>query len=319
ALKTIFTIHNIAFQGLYPAKLFARTNLPEELYHIDGLEYYSQMNMMKGGILFADRVTTVSPRYAKEIQTPEFGCGLDGVVQTRSEDIVGLLNGVDNAVWNPAVDALLPARYSSVNMSGKHVCRAELLAKAGFAADFKGPVFGMVCRLTEQKGVDFVLANRDFFLGNDVKLVVLGSGDKRMERELRDLAARAPERVYLCAKLDEGMSHLIEAGSDFFVMPSVFEPCGLNQMYSQVYGTIPIVSRVGGLADTVIDADQHPTTGTGLMCDPNAASLRDTLQRALLLFADKGRYNAVQHRGMARDFSWKNAAAAYERMYQDAL
>ncbi len=319
ALKTIFTIHNIAFQGLFPAKLFARTNLPEELYHIDGLEYYSQMNMMKGGILFADRVTTVSPRYAKEIQTPEFGCGLDGVVQTRAEDIVGLLNGVDNAVWNPAVDALLPARYSSVNMSGKQVCRTELLTKAGFATDFKGPVFGMVCRLTEQKGVDFVLANRDFFLNNDVKLVVLGSGDKRMEQELRDLAMRAPQRVYLCAKLDETMSHLIEAGSDFFIMPSVFEPCGLNQMYSQVYGTIPIVSRVGGLADTVIDTDQHPTTGTGLMCDPNATSLRDALQRALLLFADKGRYNAVQQRGMGRDFSWKNAAAAYERMYQDAL
>lgn len=319
ALKTIFTIHNIAFQGVFPAKVFARTNLPDELYHIDGLEYYSQINLMKGGILFADRVTTVSPQYAKEIQTPEFGCGLDGVVQTRAEDIVGLLNGVDNSVWNPAVDALLPARYSSVNLSGKLVCRAELLKRSGFAADFKGPIFGMVCRLTEQKGVDFVLANRDFFLSHDVRLVVLGSGDKRMESELRELAATAPQRVYLSAKLDEPMSHLIEAGSDFFVMPSVFEPCGLNQMYSQVYGTIPIVSRVGGLVDTVTDADANPATGTGLMCEPSAASLRDALQRALLLFADRPRYAAVQQRAMAKDFSWKIAAAAYERMYQDAL
>jgi starch synthase len=319
ALKTIFTIHNIAFQGVFRAKAFARTNLPDELNHIDGLEYYSQINLMKGGILFADRVTTVSPRYAQEIQTPEFGCGLEGVVQTRSEDIVGLLNGVDNAIWNPAIDALLPARYSAVNMSGKNVCRAELLKRCGFAADFKGPIFGMVARLTEQKGIDFVLANRDFFLGQDTRLVALGSGDKRMEEELRLLATQAPEKIYLCAKLDEAMSHLIEAGSDFFVMPSLFEPCGLNQMYSQVYGTVPIVSRVGGLVDTVVDADEDPVHGTGLMCDPNAASLRDALQRALILFADKPRYGAVQQRAMAKDFSWKVAAAGYERLYQDSL
>jgi starch synthase len=319
ALKTIFTIHNIAYQGVFPAKTFAITNLPDELFHIDGIEYYSQINLMKGGILFADRVTTVSPRYAKEIQTPEFGCGLDGVVQTRADDIVGLLNGVDNTVWNPSLDALIPSRYSAVNMAGKAVCRAELLKKSGFAADFKGPIFGMVTRLTEQKGIDFVLSNRDFFFEQDCRLVVLGSGDKRMEEELREMAAAAPQKVFLSAKLDEGMSHLIEAGSDFFVMPSLFEPCGLNQMYSQVYGTVPIVSRVGGLADTVSDATSDSDTGTGLMCDPNAASLRDALQRALVLFADKTRYAAVQQRGMAKDFSWKVAAAGYERLYHDAL
>ena len=319
ALKTIFTIHNIAYQGVFPAKTFARTNLPDELYHIDGLEYYSQINLMKGGMLFADRLTTVSPRYAKEIQTPEFGCGLDGVVQTRAEDIVGLLNGVDNAIWNPAIDALLPARYSPVNMAGKGVCRAELLKRAGFAPDFKGPIFGMICRLTEQKGVDLVLANRDFFLAHECRLVVLGAGDRRMENELRELAAGAPEKIHLCAKLDEGMSHLIEAGADFFLMPSIFEPCGLNQMYSQVYGTVPIVSRVGGLYDTVTDADDQPAAGSGLMCDPNATSLRDALQRALVLFADKPRYTQVQQRGMSRDFSWKVAAAGYEKLYQESL
>ena len=319
ALKTIFTIHNIAFQGVFPAKIFARTNLPDDLFHIDGLEYYSQINLMKGGILFADRVTTVSPRYAKEIQTPEFGCGLDGVVQARSDDIVGLLNGVDNSVWNPAIDALLPARYSAVNMAGKQLCRTELLKRCNFAADFKGAIFGMVCRLTEQKGVDFVIENSDFFLAHECRLVVLGSGDRRMEQQLRDLAAGAPEKIFLCPKLDEPMSHLIEAGSDFFVMPSVFEPCGLNQMYSQVYGTVPIVSRVGGLADTVIDADEYPDTGTGLMCEPNAISLREALQRALVLFADRARYAAVQQRGMAKDFSWKVVAAGYQRLYQDSL
>ena len=319
ALKTIFTIHNIAYQGVFPAKTFARTNLPDELFHMDGLEYYSQINLMKGGILFADRVTTVSPRYAQEIQTPEFGCGLDGVVQTRADDIVGLLNGVDNSVWNPALDALLPARYSASNLAGKAGCRAELLKRCGFAPDCKGPVFGVVARLAEQKGIDFILANRDFFFEHDCRLVVLGSGNRRMEEDLREIVRMAPQRVYLSAQLDEAMSHLIEAGGDFFIMPSVFEPCGLNQMYSQVYGTLPIVSRVGGLADTVIDADESPLLGTGLMCDPSTASLRDALQRALTLYADKPRYAAVQQRAMARDFSWKVAAAGYERLYQDSL
>jgi starch synthase len=319
ALKTAFTIHNIAYQGVFPKAAFYRANLPEDLFHMDGLEYYSQMNLMKGGIIFADRVTTVSPRYAKEIQTPEFGCGLDGVVQTRADDIVGLLNGVDTSIWNPAVDALIPARYSGANMTGKAVCRADLLRKAGFTAGFKGPIFGMICRLTEQKGVDLVLANRDFFLSHDCKLVVLGSGDHRLEQELRALANEAPQKVHLVAKLDEPMSHLIEAGADFFVMPSIFEPCGLNQMYSQVYGTVPVVSRVGGLADTVSDADENPNTGTGLMCDPNAASLRDALERALKLFAEPKRYAAVQQRGMAKDFSWKSAAAGYEKLYSEAM
>ncbi len=319
ALKTVFTIHNIAYQGLFPATTFGRTNLPDELYHIDGLEYYSQVNFMKGGILFADRVTTVSPRYAQEIQTPEFGCGLDGVAQTRSEDIVGLLNGVDTSIWNPTVDALLPARYSRADLSGKGVCRAQLVEMCGFAKDFKGPVFGMICRFAEQKGVDLVLANREFFLAHDCRFIVLGSGDKRMEAEMRALAADVPGKVSLTAKLDETMSHLIEAGSDFFVMPSLFEPCGLNQMYSQVYGTVPIVSRVGGLADTVTDADEFPQSGTGLMCEPNAASLRDALQRALVLYSDKARYAAVQQRGMARDFSWAVASAGYEKLYRESL
>jgi starch synthase len=319
ALKTVFTIHNIAYQGVFPSKVFARTNLPDELYQVDGLEYYSQVNLMKGGILFADRVTTVSPQYAREIQTPEFGCGLDGVVQTRSDDLVGLLNGVDTAIWNPATDRLIPERYSAGNLAGKQVCRRELLECAGFAADFKGAVFGMVARLTEQKGIDFVLANRDFFLAHECRLVVLGAGDRRLEEEVRVLAGEAPSKVFVSHDLDEAMSHLIEAGSDFFLMPSVFEPCGLNQMYSQIYGTVPIVSRVGGLVDTVRDADDDPGNGTGLMCEPSPAGLRDALQRALVLFADRARYAAVQRRAMSRNFSWKVAAAAYETLYQDAL
>ncbi|MDR0902120.1 MAG: glycogen synthase, partial [Opitutaceae bacterium] len=264
ALKTVFTIHNIAFQGLFPMRAaFSRTNLPDELTGIDGLEYYGQMSFMKGGILFADRVTTVSPRYAREIQTQEYGCGLDGVVASRAEDLSGLVNGLDPAVWNPATDAHLPARYSAGDMAGKAACRGELLKKAGLEPAADGaPVFGMVCRMTEQKGVQLVLDNREFFLNQDCRLVVLGSGDKRLEDGMRALAASRPGKITLVARLDEAMSHLIEAGSDFFVMPSMFEPCGLNQMYSQAYGTVPLVTRVGGLADTVTDIDDAPADGT---------------------------------------------------------
>ncbi len=319
AVKTVFTIHNIAYQGLFPRTVFARTNLPEDLNSMDGLEYYEQVNLLKGGILFADRVTTVSPQYAHEIQTPEFGNGLDGVVQTRADDIVGLLNGVDMAVWNPATDPLLPVRYSATNLAGKQACRAELLKRCGFTAGYKGPVFGVVCRFAEQKGLDLLLANKDFFLKHDCRLVVLGAGEKRYEDALRKLVEQAPAKISLSARLDEAMSHLIEAGSDFFLMPSLFEPCGLNQMYSQVYGTIPVVSRVGGLIDTVTDADEFPATGTGLMAAPTAESLGDALTRAMKLFADPARLAAVQKRGMARDFSWKIAAAGYEKLYQESV
>lgn len=319
AEKTIFTIHNIAFQGVFPRATFARTNLPEELNNIDGLEYYEQINFMKGGILFADRVTTVSPRYAQEIQTPEFGCGLDGVVQTRVTDLVGLLNGVDTGIWSPTIDAFLPQKYSARDLQGKRACRVELLKRFGMDENFDGPIFGMVCRLSEQKGVDLLLANQDFFFTQKSRLIVLGSGEKRYEDALHALAARAPAWIALSAKLDEGMSHLIEAGSDFFVMPSLFEPCGLNQMYSQIYGTVPIVSRVGGLFDTVTDCDEKPATGTGIMCDPTPEGLRDALLRAVTLFGDRARFEAVQQRAMARDFSWKVAAAGYEKLYEETL
>jgi starch synthase len=319
AVKTLFTIHNIAYQGLFPARIFAHTNLPDELNTMEGLEYYGQVNFLKGGILFADRVTTVSPNYAKEVQTPEFGCGLDGVIQTRADDIAGLINGIDTAIWNPSVDPALPARYSAANLAGKRACRAALLAQCGFEPGFTGPVFGMVCRLVEQKGVDILLANRKFLLRGEGRFVVLGSGDRRLEDALHALAAEAPGKVCFTPRLDEAMSHLIEAGSDFFVMPSLFEPCGLNQMYSQAYGTLPVASRVGGLVDTVVDVDEDPAAGTGLLCPPTPAGLLDALQRAVTLHADKARLAAAQQRGMARDFSWASAAVAYENLYRDSL
>jgi starch synthase len=315
AMRTVFTIHNIAFQGVFPMRSFYRTNLPEELMGIDGVEFYGQMSMMKGGILFADRVATVSPQYAKEIQTPEFGCGLDGVVATRAEDLVGMLNGIDSKVWNPATDEMLPAKYNVNDLAGKKTCRTELLRRHGFDADFKGPVFGMVCRLTVQKGVDLVLANREFFKRENVRLVVLGAGEPRLQEALSDLATALPRKVALSTRNDECMSHLVEAGSDFFVMPSRFEPCGLNQMYSQVYGTIPLVTNVGGLVDSVKDIDAEPANGTGIVFRPTAEGLLEGLQRAQKLHATPAQMKAVQARGMKSTFSWADAVAGYEALY----
>ena len=319
AMKTVFTIHNIAFQGIFPMRSFALTNLPDELLGIDGFEYYGQINLMKGGILFADRVTTVSPRYAKEIQRPEFGCGLEGVVGTRADDLVGLINGIDTRVWNPSRDGLLPARYAADDLAGKAVCRAALLKKIGMDDTYKGPVFGMVCRLTAQKGLDFLLVAKDFFVDQDCRLIVLGTGEKRFEDALQDLAKAHPEKIALCVKCDEDMSHLIEAGADFFLMPSHFEPCGLNQMYSQAYGTVPVVARVGGLIDTVADIDEHPEDGTGIVFPPTAVDFVQALYRALQLFGQPERMGGVVKRGMSRDFSWQKAAAAYEHLYENTI
>jgi len=319
AMKTVFTIHNIAFQGVFPMRSFGLTNLPDELLGIDGLEYYGQINLLKGGILFGDRVTTVSPQYAREIQTPEFGCGLEGVVGTRGEDLIGLVNGINTKVWNPAKDRLLPARYAPHDLTGKSICRSALLRKCGWDDAFKGPVFGMVSRLTEQKGLDLLLAVQDFFVQQDCRLIVLGTGEKRYETALEELARRQPQKVALRPRQDEELSHLIEAGADFFLMPSIFEPCGLNQMYSQAYGTIPVVTRVGGFVDTVTDLDEVPAEGTGIIFPPTAEGLTAGLGRAMALAGQRDRLLEVVRRGMARDFSWQKAATAYERLYVDTV
>ena len=204
-------------------------------------------------------------------------------------------------------------------MAGKAVCRMELMKRVGFDPLAKVPVFGMVCRLVEQKGIDLLLSNADFFINVDCRLIILGLGEARLDLAIRELVAHAPHKIALSAKLDESMSHLVEAGSDFFVMPSLFEPCGLNQMYSQAYGTVPLVSLVGGLVDTVIDIDVDPENGTGIAFPPTAAGLRLGLDRALLLYSDKVKFTAVQTHGMARDFSWKKAATAYEQLYEESL
>ncbi len=320
AMKTVFTVHNLAFQGVFPMRSFYRTNLPGVLMGIDGLEFYGQLNMMKGGLLFADRVTTVSPRYAREIQTPEFGCGLDGVVQTRAGDIVGLLNGIDPAIWNPACDGHLPAPFSAADLTGKKVCRAELLRRHGFDPRFAGPVFGMVCRFTEQKGVDLVLANADFFRTAHARLILLGTGDPRLVAQVRELAASAPDRVAVTVRQDESMSHLVEAGSDFFLMPSKFEPCGLNQMYSLRYGTVPIVRAVGGLDDTVRNWDAVSQSGNGFKFrEFRSDKLMEKIYEARFAYTDKESWAQIQRNGMTVDNSWENAAKNYQDLYRLTL
>ncbi len=319
ALKTVVTIHNIAFQGIFPKKSFSLANLPEDLMGIDGIEFYGQINMLKGGILFADNVTTVSPNYCEEIQTPKFGCGLEGVIQTRADDLAGFINGVDTDVWSPKTDPLLPENYSAMSLRGKEACRRNLLGKNGFSADYEGPIYGMVCRLAEQKGIDLLLSVREFFIKGDCRLIILGSGDTKYEDALRKLVEAHPEKISLSTALDEEASHLIESGSDFFLMPSIFEPCGLNQMYSQLYGTIPLVSRVGGLVDTVIDLEKEPANGTGIMFAPKTKNFLKALRASHKLFQDKAQMGKVIKAGMKRDFSWKKAAKAYEGLYQDVI
>lgn len=317
AKKTIFTIHNLAFQGKFPVGSFNQSELPEVMSDMKSPDKIDEINMLKNGLLFADQVTTVSPRYAREIQTMAFGCGLNDVVATRANRLIGLINGIDLAVWNPVTDIHLPARYCAKNIGGKHICRSELLNRHLFEPDFSGPVFGMVCRLTEQKGIDLLLKNRDFFSGES-KLIILGAGEKHYEDALCQMATTAPDRISFIKGFDESLSHLVAAGSDFFLMPSLFEPCGLNQMYSQTYGTVPLVSNVGGLFDTVTDIDEHPDAGTGLTFLPTASEFRHGLNRAFTLYNEKPRYAAVQQRAMKVDFGWGKAAKAYEQLYMDS-
>ncbi len=317
--RCILTIHNMAFQGVFPDRSFSLTNLPAPFYGIDSLEFYGQVNFLKGGIFFADAVTTVSPNYAKEVLEPEFGCGLEGVLARRADGIHAILNGIDTTVWNPAKDPLIPAVYSQKKMDGKAVNRAALLKRVGLKAGDEAPIYGSITRLTDQKGVDFLLKQKAFFADNDVRLIVLGSGDPKLEQGLKKLQTQLPDKVSAFYGYDESLSHLIEAGSDLFVMPSRFEPCGLNQMYSQRYGTIPLVSCVGGLADTVVDVNVHPDTGTGFVFSPDETGLRDGLNRSLKLYQEPSKFKATQKRGMARDFSWKLSAMDYEELYRKVL
>lgn len=316
--RSIFTIHNLAYQGVFPKRAMTELGLPWELFTSDGLEFYDQLNFMKAGLTYSDVLTTVSRRYAEEIQTPEAGWGLDGLLRDRAKSLFGILNGVDVEEWNPSDDPHLPAGFDADDTSGKRLCRARLLEHYGLSAPDSAPVYGIVSRFATQKGFDILFPALPALLAEEVRLVVLGSGDPRYVDGFRALAAQFPGKLGLQVGYDVALSHLVEAGSDFFLMPSQYEPCGLNQMYSLLYGTVPIVRATGGLDDTVIDLTAP--TGNGIKFGPyEPQALQDALKRSLALFKEASTLREVRRRGMAADFSWERSARQYEALYRGVL
>lgn len=319
-VATVFTVHNLAYQGTFPKEGLRVIGLGEEHWSPARLEFYGKLNLLKAGLLDSDVLTTVSPTYAQEIQTPAFGCGLEGVLHQRRDALHGILNGVDTASWNPAVDALLPARYTSQDLAGKAVCKRTLQQERKLPVEAATPLIGMITRLADQKGLDLVAgALPALFKHGACQVVLLGSGDPKYHREFEALAAQYPDRLSVALTFDNRLAHLIEAGSDCFLMPSRYEPCGLNQMYSLNYGTVPVVRRTGGLADTVVDASPatlRAGTANGFMFeDTTVAACVATLIRALTAYRDHATWRQLMLRGMRQDFSWTQSAKDYARLY----
>jgi starch synthase len=314
--KTVFTIHNLAYQGVFPKETVPALGLPWDVFRYEAMEFHDQLNFMKAGLVFADALTTVSPTYAKEILGPEAGCSLDPLLRLRQKDLHGILNGIDVEAWDPARDPYLPAHFTAKDLRGKARVKAALQAELGLPVRGDVPLLSMVGRLAEQKGMDLLLAVLPQLLERDVQLAVLGSGRKDWEDALRTAAAHAPGKIAARIGFDEGLAHRIEAGSDVFLMPSRYEPCGLNQMYSLRYATVPIVRAVGGLEDTVEDFDGW-RKGTGFKFReyaPGAFML--AIRRALDAYRDRTAWQGLAVRGMAEDNSWARSAARYEALYR---
>ena len=321
---TVMTIHNLAFQGLFPGSMLTELGLPGAAFVFEGVEFYGHLSFLKAGLQFADKITTVSPTYAREIQQPDLGFGLDGLLRHRSKDLTGILNGVD-AHWNPAADPYLAKRYDQHHLAAKAENRKALAAELGLERNPAAPLLGIVSRLTHQKGVDLVLAIADELLGDAIspQLVVLGNGERMLEDGFRALAARHPGQVAALIGFDERHAHRIEAGVDIFLMPSRFEPCGLNQLYSLRYGTPPVVRATGGLADTVVDCTPETLaagTASGFTftsAEPEA--LLAAIRRAIEAWHHSRLWRRLQKIGMAADFSWEKAAADYRAIYDAAI
>ncbi len=317
---TVYTIHNLAYQGVTDGNALFVTGLGPEHYNPAEFEHFGALNLTKAALRHATVLSTVSPTYAREIQAPEHGCGLDGVLRERRAELVGILNGIDVDDWNPATDPYIPENFSAADMAGKDVCKTSLQHEAHLRADPRIPVFGAVGRLTAQKGFDVLAHCMHRLLSWDLQLVLLGTGDREAEHFFATLSARRPDKLKTWIGFDNGLAHRIEAGADFFVMPSRFEPCGLNQMYSLRYGTVPIVRATGGLADTVRGYSEETGDGTGfLFGDLTPDALANTIGWALSSHFDRPHHvRAMRRRGMAQDFSWDGPAEAYERLYLDA-
>ena len=318
---TVFTIHNLAYQGLFPQSLYPQLGLPPQFFAIDGLEFYGQLSFMKAGLVFADRVTTVSPSYAAEIHGPAEGCGLEGVISSRGGAVRGILNGVDYHLWNPDTDAVLVQNYSASNLKGKEACKTALQAEFGLEERPHALLFGVISRLTPQKGLDLVLDALPEIIRLGGQLVLLGSGDSDLEARFRQAAVENPNAVAVRIGYDEAFSHRVISGADVILVPSRFEPCGLTQLYGLRYGTLPLVRRVGGLADTVVDANETNIdydTATGFVFEKaDAADLLNAVKRAFAAYANAPVWSQLTHRAMAQNFSWDHAALHYVALYRE--
>ena len=318
-VPSLMTIHNLAYQGNFAADWLPRLDLAWNQYALDRLEFWGRISFLKGGIVDADFVTTVSPRYAEEIQTTDAGFGFDGVIRNRRDRLVGILNGIDTREWDPSRDPQLPAPFNAEDLFGKSAAKLEVLTRYGLPADaaaLRRPLIGMVSRMVDQKGLDLIASLASELPRLDVSFTILGTGDPRYQRFWTEMAAAHPARIGVRIGFDESLAHLIEGGADMFLMPSRYEPCGLNQMYSLRYGTVPIVRAVGGLADTVRDHAPGRRDATGFVfTDYTPAALLGALKRALALFEDQAAWKALQVAGMAEDHSWDRSAAEYVKIY----
>lgn len=321
APASVFTIHNLAYQGLFSHSTFTQLNLPGKLWHPEGLEFHGRLSFIKGGLAYADHITTVSPTYALEIQTPEFGYGLEGLLQYRQHCLSGIINGIDSEIWNPATDTTIEQVFDANHLAGKQINKAALQARMGLPVNAKTPLFALIGRLVEQKGIDLIMSCLPEMVKMPLQFALLGSGDKQIEQQLQTLAKAHPDKIAISIGYNEQLAHQIEAGADIFLMPSRFEPCGLNQMYSQRYGTIPIVRHTGGLADTVSDALPHTLldgSASGVVFnDANPSALMEAIKRSLLLFENPATWQQLQINGMNKDFSWQLSANQYLKLYQN--
>ena len=318
-IPSVITVHNLAYQGVFPAAEFGVLQLPADFFSVDGIEFYGHLSFLKAGLFYADRITTVSPTYAREIQTQVQGAGLDGLLRTRTHNISGILNGVDKTVWNPATDTAVNTQYSIEKFSGKEKCKAALQERMGLARDPDALLFGVVSRLTEQKGIDLLLSVIPDIVQRGGQLVVLGTGDPALENGLKNAAAANPQAVAVELGFDETLSHSIIAGSDIVMVPSRFEPCGLTQLYALAYGSLPLVHCVGGLADTVVDTSLENLAdeiATGFVFEKfDRPSIVAAIRRAFALKARRPDWKAVIRRAMEQDFGWEASALRYADVY----
>jgi starch synthase len=320
SLPVILTIHNLGYQGHFPRETMRAVGLPDTLFTMDALEFYGKVNYLKGGLIFADYLTTVSRRYAKEIQTPEFGWGLEGVIRNRADRLVGILNGVDYGAWSPESDALIAQNYSVHNLEGKKACKKDLLAAFHLPEEnFERPLIGIVSRFVDQKGFDLIAETASEMMKENIALVALGTGEPQYEKLFKSLADKNPGRVGVKIGYDNSLAHKIEAGADLFLMPSRYEPCGLNQIYSLRYGTVPVVRATGGLDDTIQNYSAKSQQGTGFKFEEyEGDALLGSIRAALKAYRDPKVWHTIQANGMAKDYSWKASAAAYVTLYEAA-